>query len=328
MEIGHQHIHSPKPEAGGDEDVGFPDEWLQPTRGAGRGFEQAQAGGPDGNDAAAPGFGVPQAMDDGLGEFTPFCVHDVVVCIVDLHGEERPCPDMQGDALDRHSAVGQLLQQALGEMEPRRRGRHGPVHRGVNGLVVGLVAILRAALCFDVGRKRHRAVGLDGFIELGTAELESQRDLAGLALAGDTCAERPVVAQLQPVEDLQPLGGTGEGAPGAGIDALVQVERHRGAVLAPDARALQFGGENAGVVDHQHVARLQDVQQVGNVAVKQRFAWANDQHASAVPRFGGVERYPIFRQLEIELGNEHRRAQDGEQDTGQAPWPGISSVPP
>ena len=71
----------------------------------------------------------------------------------------------------------EFLQQGLGEMQARRRRGDGAVVGGIDGLVVGLVALLERALGPDIGRQRHGAVRLDRLVELRAAEVERQRDL-------------------------------------------------------------------------------------------------------------------------------------------------------
>ena len=109
--------------------------------------------------------------------------------VVDFHGEEGPRPDMEGYPFDADALVAQVLQQLLSEMEAGRWRRDCAVHRRIDGLVIHLVAFLRAAPGFDVGRERHRAVGLDGLVEFGAGKLEPQRNFASLPLTGERCRQ-------------------------------------------------------------------------------------------------------------------------------------------
>src|SRR5690606_11293686 len=117
--------------------------------------------------------------------------------------------------------------------------------------------------------------------------------------------QRAVVAQLQPVEDMQPLGRASKGAPGAHIDALVEVERNARAVFVANASPAELCGEDPGVVDDQDVARIQEFEQVGDIPVEGRLAGTNNEQAGTVARFSGMERDAVFGEVEIEFGNTH-----------------------
>ena len=188
-------------------------------------------------------------------------------------------------------------------MQARSGRGDGAIMGGIDGLVVDLVALLDVALGPDIGRQRHGAVGLDRLVKLRPAKIEFQRDLAGIALAGDARNQRIdlAIAQFQPVEQGQTLGRAGKGAPGLSIDALMQVERDTGAILAANAGAAQFGGQHAGVVDHQHIACFQKPEQVRNMPVGQAMGRVDNEEARAIARFGRMQRNPVIGKIEVEV---------------------------
>ena len=64
-------------------------------------FEQPQAGRAHRDDAAALGLRGVDPLGRRLVDLAPFGMHHVVVGIVGLDRQERPCPDMQRQPLDR-----------------------------------------------------------------------------------------------------------------------------------------------------------------------------------------------------------------------------------
>src|SRR5262249_2648537 len=99
--------------------------------------------------------------------------------------------------------------------------------------------------------------------------------------------------------------------------------RDGGAVLAADARALELGRQHLRVVDHQHVAGVEQVEQVRDMAVEQRLAGPHDEHAGTVARPGRMQCRPLLGALEIEEIDPHQDP----QLTAQAPIPGMRRVP-
>ena len=63
-------------------------------------------------------------------------------------------------------------------------------------------------------------------------------------------------------------------------------------------------GDHAGVVEHEHVARAQQVGQVADVALGQALG-GGDEEAGAVARRRGAKRDPLIRQREVELAKTH-----------------------
>jgi hypothetical protein len=104
---------------------------------------------------------------------------------------------------------------------------------------------------------------------------------------------------------MQFLGRSGEGAPGVGVDPLVQVEADIGAQLTTDAGAGELRRQHAGVVHHQHIAGAQNGQQIADMAIHQGFAGAHHQHARGVARLCRMKCNALGRQVEVEIVNLH-----------------------
>jgi len=82
MEIGDQQVSHPELEARGDEDLGV----AAGLAGLGPGFERADGGGADGDDAAAAGFRFRNRLLRGGGHLVPLAVHAVFGDVLGLHG--------------------------------------------------------------------------------------------------------------------------------------------------------------------------------------------------------------------------------------------------
>ncbi len=87
----------------------------------------------------------------------------------------------------------------------------------------------------------------------------------------------------------------------------MQVERHFPTALAANADTGEFGGDHLGVVDHQHIAGSQDIEEIAHLTVSQPTAGLHDQHFGRVARLGRMKRDALLRQVEIELINTHLR---------------------
>jgi hypothetical protein len=84
------------------------------------------------------------------------------------------------------------------------------------------------------------------------------------------------------------------------------VQRRADAGVA--ARPFQLGGNDAGVVEHQTVARAQQRRQVAHAVIGDAVA-LDQQHPRRVARFGGAQRDAFGRQFEIEEVDVHGAAQ-------------------
>ena len=108
MKIGQQDIDSAKPIARRDEDRGVAAERLDGAVLARRAFQQPQRGGADRDDAAALARVPRSAPPPSRAEMQPHsaCIRCSEVSS-DLDRQERPCPDMQRQAMDVDAAAAQ-----------------------------------------------------------------------------------------------------------------------------------------------------------------------------------------------------------------------------
>ena len=71
------------------------------------------------------------------------------------------------------------------------------------------------------------------------------------------------------------------------------------------ARSAQLRRQDPRVVDHEDVAGLEQIDEIGDMLVLERPVMRHDQHARAVPRLGRMERDAVVGQLEVEGVNFH-----------------------
>jgi len=112
---------------------------------------------------------------------------------------------------------------------------------------------------------------------------------------GDAFAECDDIARPQP------LCIADEGLPAAQVDPLVQ-SRADPRFPAPP---FELGGNDLGVVEHQHVAGAQHVGQVARAAILESPLAPHHQHARGIARPRGAQSYPLRRKVEIEQINTH-----------------------
>ena len=63
--------------------------------------------------------------------------------------------------------------------------------------------------------------------------------------------------------------------------------------------------DHARVVDHQHIARMQQPGQLAHQAIRQT-VMRHMQETCGIARAGGVLRDPVARQVEVEIGQPHQ----------------------
>ena len=115
---------------------------------------------------------------------------------------------------------------------------------------------------------------------------------------GDAAAEHQLVA------DLHPLGVPEEGLPAPEVDALVQ--RRADLRLAIGTATFELGGDDAGVVEDEDVAGVQQAGQIAHAPVLiGRICPPHHQHPRRIARAHGAQRDPLLRQVEIEQVNLH-----------------------
>ena len=205
---------------------------------------------------------------------------------------------MEGQRLVADPGLGQRRHQPRREVQ--RGGRRGDraflarEHR----LIIVAVARVGRAPAGDIGRQRHPAGALEQQLDRLLA-VEGQQDAAVLAaLVGD---RGDAGAEIDPVAVAQPLGVADEGAPGARPLALVQ-GRADPRLAAP---ALELGGDDPGVVEHQQVAGAQQAPAGRATTMIGERRRADLQQPRAIARACGPQRDPVGRQLEVEKVDAH-----------------------
>jgi len=224
---------------------------------------------------------------------------------------------MQRHRMGRDAFGSNGVQQGRGEMQPRRRRRDRPVMLGEDGLIVRPVAVVLGPFGGDIGRQRHDAHVADRIVQRRSREVKGQGDQPVFPL----CRHRRIqttkvaggvagVSKTNPIPRLDPLAGFHEGGPDVGRVAVMQRRLHldrQGLALGPDplTHARQTGGNDPRIVEHQGVARLQEVRQIANDPVFQRAAF-HHQQPCGIARIGRAQRNTVFGQVEIEIGGLHR----------------------
>ena len=139
-----------------------------------------------------------------------------------------------------------------------------------HGLIVGGIALVGRAFGSDVGRQRRAAELGDRLVERRPVKRERQRDLAVLALVLDLGVEMAeqahlaLIAEPHHVARRQLLRRLHQGLPARAVETFDQRRLDLRLGVAADAAAFQLGRDHLGVVDHELVARLQPLRQVGH----------------------------------------------------------------
>ncbi len=150
-------------------------------------------------------------------------------------------------------------------------------------------------------------------IEVEAAQSEGEHDLAGVALLGDRRREARdeagavgLFAEQDAVAGGDLLGRTQEGAPAVARLAHMQrdADARRDALAHPLAE--QLGGDDAGVVENERIARPEQVGQLTDDVILRRRARLHDEQACRVARAGRPERDALIRKIEIEKVDAHR----------------------
>ena len=120
--------------------------------------------------------------------------------------------------------------------------------------------------------------------------------MAGFGQRGDIGGKLDFIARAQS------LAIADEGLPAAQVDPLVQGRADP--CLAP--AAFQLGGNDARVVEHQHIARAQQAGQIADVMIEQRPGAArHQQQPRRIARPRGAQGDVFRRKVEIEQVNAH-----------------------
>ena len=178
-------------------------------------------------------------------------------------------------------------------------GRDGAILAREHGLIIADVAFVGRALAGDIGGQGHASGPFQQhFHRLGAFEVQRHAAIfvARPGDRGDACAK------VDPVAIPHPLGIAQEGLPLAQAQALVQ----RRADPRFAARAFQLGGNDAGVVEDQDIARAQQARQVAHRQVGKVPCPRHLQQPCGIARAGGAQRDIFRREVEVEQVYAHR----------------------
>ena len=219
-------------------------------------------------------------------------MHAVLREILHAHRLEGACADVQGHAGNAHAALVQAREQGLVEVQPGGgRGHRAGVAR-IDRLVAPLV--LGIGRMRDVRRQRQHAFALE---HVQHRRIEAQQPELAVALEhlGPCRAEqqpRARARRLARAQLRQRLALAG--------DALDQHLHAPAAGLG----AAQARAQDAGVVEHQQVARREQPGQRVEAQVGQRTV-RHVQQARGGTLHARMLRDQLGRQLEVEVGQVH-----------------------
>ena len=182
----------------------------------------------------------------------------------------------------------------------QRRGRRGD--RALLAREHGLVVARGRARRRRAGRRYRAAAASARRARAAPRPARRRRNAAGPSRPSPCSRDRggDAGAEIDAVAGAQPPGVADEGAPGARPLALVQ----GGADPRLAAPAFELGGDDAGVVEHQHVAAPQQRRQIEDGLVGDASP-VDQQQPRRIARARGPQRDPVGRELEIEKVDAH-----------------------
>ncbi len=232
--------------------------------------------------------------------------------LLGLHRQKGARAHTQGDEMQAHALRLERRHQFRREVQSRGRRRDRALFAGIDGLVVGPVALVLAPFGGDIGWQWHLAAFGDGEVQVRPRQVEGKGDLTALALGlhgGVQPAQQAGaildVTEAHPVTNPEPFARLHEGRPPVGRLALMQrgLDGDHGPV--PLAHAVQPRRDHLGVVEHQGVARTQEIGQIADSAVLKHPVRPDHQHPRRIPRFGGTQGDAVVRQIEIKVRDAH-----------------------
>ena len=279
MEVGDQSVQYLKLVARIDEDVGVALLLVQRQAlfGAQR-LEGAAAGGAHRDDPLAVCLGLVDQVRCLLRQIVVFGVHLVLGDLVLLDRSEGAKANVQRHRRDVDPLCADLVQQFVGEVQPRGRCSGRTQLVGIDGLVALVVLKLRG----DVGRQRHVADLLEYRVDAFPLVGKADQAVAALHRLQHLAGHQPVAkGELDPRLCL--FTGFDQRFPD--VLLLLFQQQHLDVPAGVGLDAVQARRDNAGVVDHQQVAWIQIVDDVIKMMVAARAALAvHHQQTRVVPR--------------------------------------------
>ena len=257
--------------------------------GRGSGFQGAHHGGADRHDASPAGLDrAPCRRRYGVA----LRVHAVAAQVLHAHRLERAGADVQRDAGYANALRLQTAEDRVVEVQAGRGGGDSARNAGVDRLVAILVR--RVGLAVDVRRQRHAAetleIGRDGLAEIEPVELALAPDHRDCAVANEYRSSR-----------LERLAGPHLAERLAlPVEAFDDDLRLAAGILAAD----QAGLDDARVVDHEEVSRVEQIDDRLETAMPNRVASQFEQTAARAVRRWSLGNQ-LVRQLEAEVRALH-----------------------
>ncbi len=211
------------------------------------------------------------------------------------------------------SALAKPAEEIGGEMKPRGRRRDRALVLRIDRLIIVEVFLVGRAFAGDVGRQGQLTKTRDGFVEKGTGERKAEHHLPALLfldhlrVEAHQFARRALrrFAEADAVADGELFCRSRESAPAIGALTLVQHDLDLGGGLLANAKAVEARGNDFGVVEHQHVARLQQIRQIANDPVVETGIRTHHQHPRGIARLHRAECDAAFGQFEIKEVDAH-----------------------
>ena len=241
-------------------------------------LQGAAAGSAHRDDPLAVCLGLVDQVRRLLRQIVVFGVHLVLGDLVLLDRPEGAKANVQRHRRDVDPLCADLVQQFVGEVQPRGRCSGRTQLVGIDGLVALVVLKLRG----DVGRQRHVADLLEHRVDAFPLVGKADQAVAALHRLQHLAGHQPVAkGELDPRLCL--FTGFDQRFPD--VLLLLFQQQHLDVPAGVGLDAVQARRDNAGVIDHQQVAWIQIVDDVIKVMVAARAALAvHHQQTRVVPR--------------------------------------------
>ena len=298
MEIGHKRVRRFEMIAGHDEDARIAVLGVdEAVLGAG-GFQCADAGGADAHAAVSlrPG---PVDLLRSLGrDLIMLHVHLMLAHVFLLHRTEGAKADVQQHRHDFDPFLPDLLQQLRGEVQTGGRRGGAALFPGIDRLIA--LPILQAFV--NVGRQGHLTQPIQNFLK-NALIMETHQPRALRGTIHDFRPKQPV-AEAAPGSRGQTAARAHQRFPKVFFQPLEQqnLHWHVGFFLFSQ----QPGRNDPGVVDHHHVARIQEPGQIVKVQVLHGMIRPIiHQQAAVIPGFDGGLSDQLFRKEIVKIRSLH-----------------------
>lgn len=273
-------------------------------------FQNAHGGGADGNDAATGGFGFVDEPRRFRADFVTLFVHRVAGERFGFDGRERAEADMQGDETNLDAARANFGKKRFGEMQAGSGRGDGTRRRGINGLITDFVGgEIGGFFSFDVRGEGNFAESVERIQNIRHAG-EFEASMAFVVDGDNFCVNVGGVAggivKNNFRADARAFAGAQHHPPI--VDAIFFEQKNFKLAAGAGVDAAQAGGDDAGVVEHKHIAGEKVFEKLGKTAMGNFLRVPlQDQEAGLIADRRGCLGDQFRRQKEIEIGGLHLR---------------------